>query len=157
MIMAKKQLRALALLLAALVFGSIVLMACARPGSSTANATSTIGPSSTATSAPVATQPLSCPTGTSVKTGATTFEQACITLSKGDTLQFIPDVASFHQLDYGLWNGTTASPETPSGAPAMKGLKVTGANASVGPFTTAGTYHIYCIVHPSMNLTVIVK
>ncbi|MGH2510075.1 MAG: cupredoxin domain-containing protein [Ktedonobacteraceae bacterium] len=155
--MAKKQLRALALLLAALAFGSIVLMACARPGAGTANATSTTGPSSAPTSAPTTTQPLSCPTGTTVKTGATTFEDACITLSKGSTLQIVQDVRSFHELDYGQWNGTSASPATPSSAPAMKDLQLSGASVSVGPFTTAGTYHIYCIVHPGMNLTVIVQ
>lgn len=151
----KQPLRTLALLLAAFVLGSLILMACARPGASTANATA--GPSSAPTSVPTPTQPLSCPTGTTIKTGVTTFEQPCITLSKGDTLQLVPDVASFHQLDYGQWNGSTAIPETPSGAPAMKGLKLTGTSVSVGPFTTAGTYHIYCIVHPGMNLTIIVK
>lgn len=160
--MATKQLRAMALLLAALAFGSILLMACARPGSGTASATNTTGSSTTAgstpTSAPTAAQPLSCPTGTTVKTGATTFEQPCITLSKGSTLQIVQDVKSFHEFDYGQWNGSTASPATaPGGAPAVNNLMLQGASVNIGPFATAGTYHLYCIVHPGMNLTVVVQ
>jgi plastocyanin len=29
--------------------------------------------------------------------------------------------------------------------------------ATVGPFTTAGTYHIFCTIHPGMSLTIIVQ
>jgi plastocyanin len=27
----------------------------------------------------------------------------------------------------------------------------------IGPFTTAGTFHLYCTVHQGMNLTVVVQ
>ncbi len=39
-----------------------------------------------------------------------------------------------------------------------KGQSLTLVNDShmIGPFPTAGTYHLYCTVHPGMNLTVIV-
>lgn len=151
--MAKKQLRVLTLLLAALAFGSILLVACARPGTSTTNT------GGSGSSTPAATKTLSCPTGDTVKTGPATFEQECITLSKGGTLKVVQGTGSaFHELDYGLWNGTNAKPESaPTGAPAMKDLKISTPSTSIGPFTTAGTYHIYCIIHPGMNLTVIVK
>lgn len=158
--MASKQLRTVALLLAAFALGSILLMACARPGSGTTSTANSSGGSSPA-AAPTA--PSSggssgpCTSGTTVKTGTATFEQTCIALKKGDTLKIVQDQTSFHILDYGLWNGTSAQPETPSGAPAMKGLQLSGPSVSVGPFTTAGTYHIYCTVHPGMNLTVQVK
>jgi plastocyanin len=93
-----------------------------------------------------------------VKTGTSTFEQACITLSKGATLKVVQDQTSYHILDYGQWNGTTAQPQSaPAGAPALKNLALSGPSVSIGPFTTAGTYHIYCTVHPNMNLTVEVK
>ena len=32
-----------------------------------------------------------------------------------------------------------------------------GQSMTVGPFNTAGTYHLYCSVHVNMNLTVIVQ
>ncbi len=153
--MAKKQLRTLALLLAALAFGSILLVACARPGTGTANT----GGSGSGSSAPAATKAPSCSAGDTVKTSAGNFEQTCITLSKGGTLKVVQDAGSaFHELDYGQWNGSSAQPASaPAGAPAMKDLKISTPSTSIGPFTTAGTFHIYCIVHPGMNLTVVVK
>jgi len=36
-------------------------------------------------------------------------------------------------------------------------LQINGNNAQIGPFTTAGTFHIYCSIHPGMNLTITVK
>ncbi|MEO7021468.1 MAG: hypothetical protein ABI234_15045 [Ktedonobacteraceae bacterium] len=142
--MAKKQLRVLVLLLAALTFGSIVLMSCASPG--------------TANSAPTATQAPACPGGDTVKTGVSTFEQSCIMLSKGGTLTISQDVSSYHSFDYGQWNGATQQPATPpNGAPALRALILSGPSVSIGPFTTAGTYNIFCTVHAGMNLTVIVK
>ena len=44
-----------------------------------------------------------------------------------------------------------------SGAPTVTNVQVTSSTVSIGQFTTAGTYHIFCTVHPNMNLTVIVK
>jgi plastocyanin len=32
-----------------------------------------------------------------------------------------------------------------------------GGSVEIGPFTTAGTYHIYCTVHQGMNLEIIVQ
>lgn len=150
--MAKKHLRTLTLLLAAFTFGSMLLLACARPGTASTNA-STSGPTSSSSGSTG-----SCPTGDTVKTGTNSFEQTCITLSKGSTLNVVQDQMSYHILDYGQWNGTTASPQSsPAGAPAMKDLTLSGPSVKIGPFTTAGTYHIYCTVHPGMDLTVIVK
>ncbi len=143
--MAKQQLRVLVLLLAALAFGSIVLMSCASPGTGTS-------------SAPSATQAPACPAGDTVKTGVSTFEQSCITLSKGGTLTISQDVSSYHSFDYGQWNGTTQQPATPpNGAPTLRALILSGPSVNIGPFTTAGTYNIFCTVHAGMNLTVIVK
>ncbi|MEO7021469.1 MAG: hypothetical protein ABI234_15050 [Ktedonobacteraceae bacterium] len=147
--MAKKQLRALALLLAALAFGSIVLISCARPGTGTANTTP---------SAPAATQAPACPAGDTVKTGASTFEQPCIALSKGGTLKLVPDTGSvIHILDFGQYVNGKAQPATPTGAPALKDVNLTSSAVSVGPFTTAGTYHIYCTIHPNMDMIVMVQ
>lgn len=161
--MAKKHLRTLTLLLAAFALGSILLMGCSRPGTASSNNSSSTssasasspGSSGTSTSS---TGGGSCASGDTVKTSTNTFEQTCITLKKGGTLKVVQDKTSFHILDYGQWNGSSAQPATaPAGAPAMSNLQLSGASVSVGPFTTAGTYHIYCTVHPGMNLTVIVK
>ena len=149
--MTKKHLRTLALLVAAFALSSMLLMACARPG--TASTSSNNGSSSSSSSSSG-----SCPTGDTVKTGTNSFEQTCITLAKGATLKVVQDQQSYHILDYGKWNGTTAAPQaTPAGAPAMKNLTVSGPSVNIGPFTTAGTYNIYCTVHPGMDLTVVVK
>jgi len=150
-IMAKKHLRTLALLLAAFALGSMLLMACARPGTASTSTNSGSPASSSSGSSG------SCPTGDTVKTGTSSFEQSCITLTKGSTLKVVQDQTSYHILDYGQWNGSTAQPQTPANAPAMKDLTLSGASVSIGPFTTAGTYHIYCTVHPNMDLTVVVK
>jgi plastocyanin len=150
--MAKKHLRTLTLLLAAFTFGSMLLVACARPGTA-----STITSSSGSASSPAGSTG-SCATGTTVKTGTNSFEQTCITLSKGTMLKVVQDQTSYHILDYGQWNGTTASPQSsPAGAPALKDLALSGPSVNIGPFTTAGTYHIYCTVHPGMDLMVVVK
>lgn len=149
--MAKKHLRTLALLLTVFALGSLLLVACARPGTASSNNNSSASSSSSSSAA-------SCPSGTTVKTSTSDFEQSCITLSKGATLKVVQDQTSYHVLDYGQWNGTTAAPQAqPAGAPAMKGLTLSGASVSIGPWNTAGTYHIYCTVHQKMNLTVIVK
>jgi plastocyanin len=145
--MAFKQWRTLALILTAFALGSVLLAACIRPGTASVNT----GTSSSAPAAPA------CPSGTTVQTGVNNFEQSCIALTKGGTLTITPAQASYHQLDYGQWNGSTAQPETPSGVPTLKDLQLTSSSVKIGPFTTAGTYHIYCTVHPGMNLTVMVK
>ena len=149
--MVKKHFRTLALLLAAFALGSMLLMACARPGTASSSNGASSSSSSSSSSG-------SCPTGDTVKTGTNNFEQSCIALTKGGTLKVVQDQTSFHILDYGQWNGTTAQPQSaPAGAPAMKNLTLNGPSVNVGPFTTAGTYHIYCTVHPGMDLTVEVK
>jgi plastocyanin len=154
-IMAKKQLRTLALTLAVFALGSILMVACTRPGTGTGTASSGNSGSPTASST---SSGGSCASGDTVKTNATNFEQSCIALSKGATLKVIQDQTSYHILDYGQWNGSSAqATAAPAGAPAMKDLTLSGPSVNIGPFTTAGTYHIYCTVHTGMDLTVTVK
>ena len=159
--MTKKHLRTLALLLATFALGSMLLMACSRPGTggSTSTGASTSTSSSNSGSSPSSTSSSgSCGSGDTVKTGTNSFEQSCITLSKGGTLKIVQDQTSYHIFDYGQWNGSTPQQTpAPAGAPALKNLTLSGPSVSIGPFTTAGTYHIYCTVHPQMDLTVVVK
>ena len=34
---------------------------------------------------------------------------------------------------------------------------ITNGSVEVGPFATAGVYHIYCTLHQGMNLTIVVQ
>ena len=57
----------------------------------------------------------------------------------------------------GMWVNNTPHPATEAGTPTVGNIQVYGNSIEIGPFNTAGTYHIYCTVHPGMNLTVIVQ
>jgi hypothetical protein len=66
-------------------------------------------------------------------------------------LLLVDDVSVLHILANG-----TAKPASEPGAPTVNNVQVNGNSIQIGPFNTAGTYHIYCTVHQGMNLTVIV-
>jgi len=97
--------------------------------------------------------------GNDVHMGNTTFTQPSVTISKGSTVNLIDDVAVLHIISNGSWVNGVGTPTTEPGAPAVSNLQfnTAGQNINVGPFNTAGTYHIYCSVHQNMNLTVIVQ
>jgi plastocyanin len=38
----------------------------------------------------------------------------------------------------------------------VNNLDVTGGSVAIGPFTTAGVYHLYGTIHTGMNLTILV-
>lgn len=97
-----------------------------------------------------------CANGT-VHTLLTTFQEACVNVAKGSSLRVVPSVTSFHILTNGSWVNGNQVPMNEAGAPTVNDVQVTSGTISIGPFITAGTYHIYCTVHPNMNLTVIVK
>jgi plastocyanin len=97
--------------------------------------------------------------GTDVHMGAATFTQPSVTIKKGSSINLIDDVAVVHIIQNGTWDSNNvARPATEPGAPKVNALQFNGNdNQPVGPFNTAGTYHLYCTVHPGMNLTVIVQ
>ncbi|HEX8983337.1 MAG TPA: hypothetical protein VF792_11235 [Ktedonobacterales bacterium] len=87
------------------------------------------------------------------------FAPNIIALHTGETLTVIDDVPVPHILVNGSWsasNPNQAQPATEAGAPVINNVELNNNTKVVGPFATAGTYHIYCSVHPGMNLTVIV-
>lgn len=129
--------------------GSILLAACSSPGVPTTNTDGSTPTSNTGGSR-------NCANGT-VHTLATTFQESCVNVAKGSSLQVVPSVPSFHNLVNGSWVNGNQVPMKESGAPTVNNVQVTNSTISIGPFTTAGTYHIFCTVHPNMNLTVIVK
>jgi plastocyanin len=125
----------------------VLASACARNVSTS--------PPSSSGSTPTATTS-NCASGT-VHTLASTFQESCVVVAKGGKLQIVPSVTSFHNLDPGSWENGSAVPMTEPGAPPIHNVQVTSSPVSIGPFNAAGTFHIYCTVHPGMNLTVIVK
>ena len=96
---------------------------------------------------------------TDVHMGISTFVQPSVTISKGDSINLIDDMAVVHIISNGSWMNGVPQPVTESGAPTVSNLQFNSAGQSqmIGPFNTAGTYHFFCSVHQGMNLTVIVQ
>jgi plastocyanin len=85
------------------------------------------------------------------------FAQSSITISKGQSLMLVDDASAVHIIANGSWSNGSAQPKQESGAPAVNNLQFNGNDShTIGPFNTAGTYHLFCTVHPGMNLSVIV-
>jgi plastocyanin len=97
--------------------------------------------------------------GAGVHMGETTFLQPSVTISKGSSLNLIDDVPVLHIIGNGSWVSNVAKSAIEPGAPTVNNVQISSAGQSiaVGPFNTAGTYHLYCSVHLNMNLTVIVQ
>lgn len=89
---------------------------------------------------------------------AGTFAQNVVLVPKGGHLQIVNDSSEEHILQNGSWdtNGT-AHPGAEAGAPTLHHVDITNGSVEIGPFTTVGVYHIYCTVHPGMNLTIVVQ
>ncbi len=126
---------------AGMLIGAILIAAIAQPGPSGA-----VSPGTTYTNG--------VPT---VHMSAANFTQSSITIAKGSKLLLVDDVAVTHILANGSWQHSTATPAHEPGAPTVNNVQVNGTNTEIGPFTTAGTYHLYCIIHQGMNLTIIVQ
>lgn len=92
-----------------------------------------------------------------VHMGVSTFAQSSVTVSKGSKLLLIDDGSFLHILRNGMWAGNAAHPATEAGAPSVQNVQVNGNSVEIGPFNTTGTFHIYCTVHPGMNLIVVVQ
>jgi plastocyanin len=86
------------------------------------------------------------------------FSPTAITIKKGTTITFIDDAnnGALHILVIGQY----AQQATEQGAPDFGGYSGTridtGDTWTTPPWNIAGTFHVTCTVHPSMNLTVTV-
>ena len=76
---------------------------------------------------------------------------------KGGKLKLVDDGPFVHILANGSWVNGQPKPVQEAGAPLLNNQQVNGNSVELGPFATAGTFHIYCTVHPGMNLTIIVQ
>lgn len=92
-----------------------------------------------------------------VHLGVSTFLQSSITIPKGSKFLLIDDGSFPHILRNGRWENNTPHPATEEGIPSVQNVQVNGNSIEIGPFNTSGTFHIYCTIHPGMNLTVIVQ
>ena len=89
---------------------------------------------------------------------ATNFVSSDITIKKGERITLIDDTLVPHTIANGTWENGTAKPASEPGAPGVKDVQINGSSsATIGPFTAAGTFHLYCTIHSGMNLTVIVQ
>jgi plastocyanin len=92
-----------------------------------------------------------------VHTSSQTFVPSSVTIEKGQGLTLVNDSAVLHPIENGTWQNGTATPLQETGAPTVK-VQLSGQDRqTIGPFTSAGTYQLYCTAHPGMNLTVVVQ
>ena len=86
------------------------------------------------------------------------FVQNVVLVPKGSKLLLVNDTNVEHILQNGSWtsSGTVVTPEEP-GAPVLHNLDSKSGTLEIGPFTTAGIFHIYCTIHRGMNLAIVVQ
>jgi plastocyanin len=88
----------------------------------------------------------------------TDFVQSSITIKKGESVTLVADTLIPHTIANGTWENGTPQPVKEPGAPVIDNVSVGGnSSATIGPFTSAGSFKLYCTVHSRMNLTVIVQ
>jgi plastocyanin len=98
------------------------------------------------------------PKNPKVQMGQSNFLTSTVTISKGQSIDLIDTVSSNHVILNGRWNGSTQEPKKEANAPDVNvTISAAGQSKTVGPFSTAGTFNIYCNVHQGMNLTITVK
>jgi plastocyanin len=130
---------------------TVLIVACGGTGSpggtttSTSTTVNTSGNSNTSQSS------------TTVHMSYQTFVQTSVTIHKGSRITLVDDVAVPHAIANGIWDNNTARPLKETNAPLVN-VQLKGNDQEViGPFSAAGTYHLFCTIHPGMNLTVIVQ
>ncbi len=134
-----RTLRPLLTTFTAFVIGMIVvsLIATANPSTSTASTTTNGEPT--------------------VHLSPTAFVQNVVLIPKGSTLLLVDDGNYDHVLQNGFWQGTTPHSQAEPGAPTVQNRDINGGSLEIGPFPTAGIYHLYCTIHMGMNLTIVVQ
>lgn len=93
-----------------------------------------------------------------VQMNDTQFEQSSVPIKKGESMTLVATTFTPHIIANGTWENGQARPANEPGAPPVKDVQINGNSSSIiGPFSTAGTFKLYCTIHPGMNLTVIVQ
>jgi plastocyanin len=99
----------------------------------------------------------SVPQGPQVQMGGASFLVSSVTIKKGDMLTLVDSSSAQHIIKNGTWNGNTPVNKTESGAPTVNTTFNGNDSSAIGPFNTAGTFQLYCTIHPGMNLAVKVQ
>ncbi len=100
--MNRRRWRVLGMFLTLFALGTILLAACTSQGATTNNS---VGSTPTTNGGGSG----NCANGT-VHTLATTFQEPCVNVAKGSSLQVIPLAPSFHNLVNGSWVNAEDSP-----------------------------------------------
>ena len=130
---------------------TMLIVACG--GTGTPAGTST----STSTTVNTSGNTVTSENSTTVHMSYQSFAQSSVSIRKGSRITLVDDVAVPHAIANGTWDNNTARPLKETTAPLVN-VQLKGNDQEViGPFTAAGTYHLYCSIHPGMNLTVIVQ
>ena len=86
------------------------------------------------------------------------FAQNVVLVPKGSKLLLVNDSSVEHLLQNGAWDASgTPHAGAEAGAPTLHNVDITGGSKEIGPFATAGVYHVYCTLHRGMNLTIVVE
>lgn len=102
--------------------------------------------------------PANAADSTEIRLETMSFAPAQVTIQKGESLVLVNDTFMPHTVSNGTWKGSKPIPAREAGAPELNELRINANNyRTVGPFDTAGTFQIYCPMHPKMNLTVVVE
>ena len=97
------------------------------------------------------------PQGPTVHMAGASFLVSSINIKKGDMLTLVDDSSAAHIIKNGTWNGNTPQPKTEPGAPTVNVTFNGNDSSAIGPFNTAGSFQLFCTIHPGMNLTVNVQ
>ena len=97
------------------------------------------------------------PSGPTVHMSNANFVQTSITITKGQSINLIDDVAVQHIIENGEWKGSSGVNHKESRAPVLDATLNGNDSTVLGPFTSSGTFHYYCTIHPGMNLVVTVQ
>lgn len=90
-----------------------------------------------------------------VHTNTSNFVKPEVTVPKGGSLKLVNDANVLHIISLGVWNNGNPKNEQEAGAPNVHNQQLTSSSSiTIGPWNTPGTYHLYCTVHPNMELTV---
>ncbi len=81
-----------------------------------------------------------------------------VLVPKGESLLLVEDDSVEHIIQNGIWTPSgLPQPQTEPGAPIVHSLDIKGGSVHIGPFPTAGVFHLYCTIHQGMSLTVVVQ
>jgi plastocyanin len=88
----------------------------------------------------------------------TDFVQSLITIKKGESVTLVADTFIPHTIANGTWENGAPHPSKEPGAPVIDNVSVGGnSSVTIGPFTSVGSFKLYCTVHSGMNLTIVVQ